>query len=49
MMTIANLPVSLPVKNYENRLEFDKVTGKGIGLVACFLTYVVVNQKCFTL
>ena len=31
---VANLPVSLSVKNFENRLTFGKVMGKS--LVSCF-------------
>ena len=31
---VANLPVSLPVKNFENRLTFGEVMGKN--LVSCF-------------
>ena len=32
---VANLPVSQPVKNFENRLTFGEVMGKS--LVSCFL------------
>ena len=31
---VANLPVSLPVKNFENRLTFGEVMGKS--LMSCF-------------
>ena len=40
---IANLPLSLSVKNFENRPTFGEVTNKSI--VACFLTHSVV-QYC---
>jgi len=36
---LANLPVSLSVKNFENWLIFGEVMGKS--LVSCFLTHSV--------
>ena len=37
---VANLPLSLPVKELENRLTFGEVMGKS--LVSCFLRHSVV-------
>jgi len=36
---VANLPLSLPAKNFENWLTFGEVMGKS--LVSCFLTHGV--------
>ena len=38
---VANLPMSLPVKNFENRLTFVEVMGKS--LVSCFF-----ETQCIT-
>ena len=38
---VANLPVSLPVKKFENRLTFGEVMGKS--LVSCFLRHSVLD------
>ena len=40
---IANLPLRLSVKKFENRLTFGEVMGKS--LVSCFLTHSVVYYQ----